>query len=310
MDLDLNELIEDDLGKPVRKSERWLMWHCPFHADRVASFAVRADGTHWFCFGCRKGGDAAGWLKEYRKMTVRDPISRRPKPPAPPVVHPPPNEPWQARAKLYIQHWEKMLWSERGKDARRYLNERGLNDDTLRKFHIGYNPSHFFEGGHLWGLPSERVFLSAGVIIPWIVDGTVWKVNVRRFGQDPKYLQLRGSQPALFGAENLAGKANLCIVEGEFDAMLLDQEAGDLVGVGTFGSASVREIDYRWISRLLGSQRILIVGDRDQAGRDLMTALSGFSHRFRCAQVPSGKDVTEYWQIGKDLRDWINCQWV
>lgn len=311
MTLDLIEMIEDDLGKPVRKSLRWLMWNCPFHADRVASFAVRADGSRWFCFGCRKGGDAMEWLKEYRKMTVSvSTTSRRPKPPTPPVEHLPPSEMWQARARLYIQHWEKMLWSERGKDARRYLNERGLNDDTLKRFHLGYNLSHLFEGGHLWGLPSgatlERVFLSAGVVIPWIVDGTVWKVNVRRFGQEPKYLQIRGSQPALFGAEHLAGKAVTFLVEGEFDAMLLNQEAGDLVGVGTFGSASIREIDYRWISRLLGSRQINIVGDRDQAGRDLMTALSGFSHRFRCAQVPSGKDVTEFWQGGGDLRAWVD----
>lgn len=309
MPLDLIEMIEHDLGKPVRKTHRWLMWNCPFHADRVASFAVRGDGSRWFCFGCCKGGGATAWLREYRKVSVYDPTQRRPKPPAAPLEHHQPSNQWQARAKLYLEHWEKMLWSERGTDMRQYLSGRGLNEETLHQFHVGYNPAHLSEGMSLWGLEAksatERVFLSAGVVIPWIVDGIVWKVNVRRFGQGPKYLQFCGSQTGLFGAEHLTGKAATFLVEGEFDSMLLHQEAGDLVGVGTFGSASIREIDYQWISRLLGSQRIYIVGDNDQAGREFMTALSGFSHRFRCVQIPSGKDVTEFWQGGGDIKSWV-----
>lgn len=310
MKLDLIQLIEDDLGQPVKKSTEWLFWHCPFHNDRTPSFGVNRDGKRYFCFGCRKSGNVITWLKEYRKMNVCESSPDRAVQPHPPTEHNPPNEAWQARSTLYIEHWEKMLWSERGRDARLYLNGRGLNEETLRSFHIGYNPVHLSEGVYLWGLTpksaSDRVFLSAGVIIPWIIDGTIWKVNIRRFEQDPKYLQIRGSQRGLFGAENKAGKSTVFLVEGEFDAMLLHQEAGDLVGVGTFGSASIREIDYRWVSRLLCSQRIFIVGDSDKAGREFMSALSGFSHRFHCVHIPRGKDVTEYWQSGEKLREWIN----
>jgi DNA primase len=308
--LDLIQLIEDDLGEPVKKSDRWLFWNCPFHDDRTPSFGVNREGKRYFCFGCRKSGNVNTWLKEYRKMNVQGNSTNQPVHKPTPTDNQPPNEQWQCRARLYIDHWEKMLWSERGREIRWYLNRRGLNDEILHSFHIGYNTAHFSEGMHLWGLTpksaSDRVFLSAGVIIPWIIDGTIWKVNIRRFEQDPKYLQIRGSQPGLFGAENMAGKPTVFLVEGEFDAMLLHQEAGDLVGVGTFGSASIREIDYRWVSRLLSSQRIFIMGDSDKAGREFMSALSGFSHRFRCVQVPSGKDVTEYWQSGENLREWIN----
>lgn len=309
MILDLIQLIEDDLGEPVKKSDRWLFWHCPFHDDRTPSFGVNRDGKRYFCFGCRKSGNVNTWLKEYRKMNVQGNSTNQ-------LVHKPtstdiqpPNEQWQSRARLYIDHWEKMLWSERGRDIRWYLNRRGLNDEILHNFHIGYNPAHFSEWMQPWGLipksASDRVFLSAGVIIPWNIDGTIWKVNIRRFEQDPKYLQIRGSQPGLFGAENMAGKTSVFLVEGEFDAMLLHQEAGDMMDVGTFGSASIREIDFRWISRLLSSQRIFIVGDSDKAGREFMSALSGFSHRFRCVQVPRGKDVTEFWQNGGDLKSWV-----
>jgi len=36
-----------------------------------------------------------------------------------------------------------------------------------------------------------------------------------------------------------------------------------------------------------------------------MMALSGFSHRFRCAQAPSGKYVTEFWHGGGDIKSWV-----
>ena len=118
-------------------------------------------------------------------------------------------------------------------------------------------------------------------------------------------MQIRGSQPGLFGAGNLLRHSTAILVEGEFDAMLLDQEAGDLVGVATFGSASVREIPYKWIATLLSCRRIFIAGDNDRAGNEFMNALSGFSRRFRCIQVPEGKDITQFWQIGGNLRDWV-----
>ncbi len=87
--------------------------------------------------------------------------------------------------------------------------------------------------------------------------------------------------------------------------MLLDQEAGDLVSIATFGSASVREIPYKWIATLLSCRRIFITGDNDHAGEEFMSALSGFSCRFRCIQVPEGKDITQFWKNGGNLRDWV-----
>ena len=82
----------------------------------------------------------------------------------------------------------------------------------------------------------------------------------------PKYLQIKGSQSSIFGLETLRDHAIGFIVEGEFDAMLLEQEAGDLVGVCTLGSASSRHLSSKWLSYFLGCQRIYLVGDNDKAG--------------------------------------------
>jgi DNA primase len=95
------------------------------------------------------------------------------------------------------------------------------------------------------------------------------------------------------------------LVEGEFDALLLEQEAGDLIGVATLGSASNRNLDGRWLSYLLRCQRIVLVGDNDPAGLDWVKSMGNLSRRLCWTKVPAGKDITEYWRKGGDLKKWI-----
>jgi len=116
---------------------------------------------------------------------------------------------------------------EAGIGAQGRLNKRGLSDGTIRSWDLGYNP----EGQEIAGRWVEE-----GITIPWWADGKVWHVNVRRAGKepDPKYKAVSGGRPILFGADRLAGE-DLVLVEGEFDCVLLKQDAGDLVAVATLG---------------------------------------------------------------------------
>ena len=71
----LSELIEEDLGRPRKKSGRWVFWLCPFHPDRkTPSLAANLATDTWHCFGCDKGGDAITWLREFRKLSYNDSI--------------------------------------------------------------------------------------------------------------------------------------------------------------------------------------------------------------------------------------------
>lgn len=87
--------------------------------------------------------------------------------------------------------------------------------------------------------------------------------------------------------------------------MLLGQEAGDLVGVCTLGSASSRHLSSQWQSYFLGCQRLFLVGDNDKAGRDWAETISGMSHRLKQIQVPTGKDISDYWFISGNLHEWV-----
>lgn len=222
----------------------------------------------------------------------------------------PPNEVWQARATSCIHKWSTNLWSTQCKEIRKYLHGRGLNEETLQKYHIGFNPFNNYEPLEKWGLiptihDETKVCLPAGVCIPWIIEGNVWKINFRRFGSTPKYLQIKGSQPSVFGLETIRDHTIVFIVEGEFDAMLLEQEAGNLVGVCTLGSASSRHLSSKWLSYFIGYQRIYLVGDNDNAGKDWVEALLGLSRRLKQIQVPEGKDITESWLKRENLYKWV-----
>ena len=96
-------------------------------------------------------------------------------------------------------------------------------------------------------------------------------------------------------------------MEGEFDAMLLDQEAGDLVGVATLGSASMRA-GGRWLWYLAPVKQIYVAYDLDQpraAGR----GGSGRPFRARLTISPlDSKDLTAMHQTGHDLRAWLRYQ--
>jgi DNA primase len=313
---DLLQEIELDLGSPLRRSGRWVFWRCPFHADNTPSLGVTADNARWYCFSCSRGGDVRAWTREYRRERIPAPSETQQS--ICPMVAPedyssPPANVWQARAWNFLTDCQATLWRPVAQKARWGLYGRGLNGDTFTPTWIGYHPGDRFEPLDRWGLQprSEKekaVYLPAGLVIPWIIEDVVWKINIRRLGQQtPKYLQVKGSRPGLFGAHNLAGKSTVFIVEGEFDALLLQQEAGDLVGVCTFGSAGSRNLHPRWLSYFLACQRIYLVGDNDIAGQAWSEAMAAFSKRMRRVILPAGKDVTEFWLQGGDLRAWLQA---
>ena len=97
--------------------------------------------------------------------------------------------------------------------------------------------------------------------------------------------------------------------------MLLNQEAGDLVGVASLGSATDRidRLDMStWGHYLLPIKHILAVYDLDNGGISGSNALKDFSDRIICItlpKIPGVKDITDLSNAGYDLGNWI-CRTV
>ena len=317
--VNLATVFECELGQPVRAG-RWLTYRCPCHEDRHPSLAITPDRKRWICFGaCNTHGDALDWLRErhgldfgaacreLEKYVGITPTSAPARQPAQSPAHDDAPPKWQEGAKKLITQCETTLWSERASRVREQLHARCLTDETLRYWHVGYNPKARVIGG-LW--------VQRGVVIPWIEQDKVWAIKVRLTDEQhelktdaPKYGQVSGARPALYGAHTLDNHMDrvAIVAEGEFDAMLLHQYARDLVATVTVGGAG-SHIGWRWLNLFWTTPHILAAHDVDSAGEKAAEWWSALSERVRRVRLPFGKDITEFAQQGGDVRAWVQFQ--
>ncbi len=225
----------------------------------------------------------------------------------------PPDENWQATIRRVIETCEAALWASNAHAAaaRDWLHKRGLTDDTLRVFRVGYQPDP--KGATIAGH-----YMSQGFTLPSIAGGSVWQVRIRR---TPKALQARpelskytgtqGNKTGLFNAASLRGAKTAIVTGGEFDAMLAAQTLAALgvsgVGVVTFGSET-KSPSLRWLMTLARVERVLVAYDNDGEGeRGAGKWKTELGERAQRVSVPSGKDITEFWQGGGDLGAWLSA---
>jgi hypothetical protein len=139
-------------------------------------------------------------------------------------------------------------------------------------------------------------------VIPWTVDGETWHVKARRLEDDgPKYIRVRGGEPTLYGADLLEGRPVVVICEGELDAVLLWQEAGDLVDVVAIGTKGAK-IPTPYLGTLAGASRWLLALDRDAERK--AAEWGTWSARVRRVRPLQGNDLTDFHLEGGDLRRW------
>jgi DNA primase len=146
----IEDVIEDFVT--LRRRGVNLIGLCPFHGERTPSFNVNPARNIFKCFGCGKAGDAITFLKEHENLTYPEAlkwlarkynieiqeIERSPEQMAEA----------QLADSLYIvndfglQHFQKQLFeTDEGKSvALSYFRKRGLREETIRAFGLGYAP--------------------------------------------------------------------------------------------------------------------------------------------------------------------------
>lgn len=294
---------------------------CPFCGGRDR-FRVwpEADRPGWWCRVCHRSGDAASFLHQVEGISYREAChrlriepGRRSSAPAPPAHNTsPPDAQWQRRGRLFVDLAHDCLLSAAGRAAREYLHHRrGLSDATIQRWQLGYNPDGGGRDAEEWGsVTTGRVWLSEGIVIPQEWNGTLWGIKIRKLTDAPrsrKYVQVEGSRRALVGSactDDGQHASTVVVTEGEFDAMLLAQVAGDLAGVVTMGSAAGVP-STRWLWELRDARRFLVAYDSDFAGQSGAQVWAQRSQRVQVIRPVGGKDLTEMQQAGGDLRSWL-----
>lgn len=151
--VDLLELLRPHV--PLRKVARTnggeFAGPCPFCGGRDR-FRVWPAKWRWWCRQCERKGDAIAFVQQLYKVGFRDACDRLGCPSngsassrvglgyrKSPVAKSGPLR-WQELGLQLVEKCESGLWSAQGIRARRWLHQRGLRDETLRQWRIGYCP--------------------------------------------------------------------------------------------------------------------------------------------------------------------------
>ena len=327
--------LADVVGKRVRltRKGREHTGLCPFHNEKTPSFTVSEDKGFYHCFGCGAHGDVISFVINTEGLSFPEAVERLAADAGleVPVETPEARAEAQRRADLYdvveaaAAWFEAQLREPAGQPALDYLRGRGLRDETIAQFRLGYAP----DGGA--GLPvtlkakgaTEAQIVEAGLLrrpddgrapYPFFRDRVMFPIADRRgrviaFGgrlmgeaKAAKYVNSpdtplfdKGRTLYNFGAARQASfeSGQLVVAEGYMDVIALSQ-AGIGAAVAPLGTA-LTEDQIRALWRLAPEPILCFDGDtagQRAAGRAAERVLPllqpGKSLRF--ALLPAGED--------------------
>ena len=289
----------------------------------------RQEGGKFWCRKCKKSGDVINYLMIFRGMDynkacdvsgiypARKTIWNR-KPRTANADHTipcyeSPSLQWQHQANSLLEWSIKCLWDEKYIKVREWLNnERGFTDDTIKLGNLGWIPHDIYLERSSFGLPEKlkeggvpyKLRIPSGLVIPCFINEIIQRLRIRvRNPKDgSKYWQIEGSSsiPMVLGNKDV-----FIIIESDLDALLLNQIAGDIIGVISLGSAYFKP-DADIYSILKNAGKVLVSLDSDESGAEISWKwwLSDFPNAIRWPII-RGKDPAEAYLNGLNLRKWI-----
>jgi DNA primase len=170
---------------------------------------------------------------------------------------------------------------------RAYWHSRGLTDQTIDEFYLGWDGQRYTIPAlyrfQLFGLKRRQSEIDDGI--------------------SAKYTQAVGSRVGIFNADMLWDATNVIICEGEIDCMLLHQ-SGFVAVTSTGGAGSWKPV---WSSFFMHVQKIHIIYDNDDAGRDGARKIQRCLRRAHVVSLPEGaKDIGELFEKSVDPVAWLN----
>jgi DNA primase len=309
---------------------------CPFHEERTPSFGIDPTQKVYYCFGCQSSGDVFTFVQETEGVDFKGALELLAERYGVELQReeedPREAEKRKRRERLLelltrtASYYERFLWeSEEAAKARAYLEGRGLGEEIMREFRVGYAPSAWdrvllasrrggFSEQELYatglaqrskenGRPYDR--FRSRIMFPLAdVRGRVLGFGARAMSEEqrPKYLNTsdndiyhKGLQ--LYGADlarahaTRAGEVILC--EGYTDVIALHQ-AGIRNVVGLMGTALTAE-QVGELARM--AQTVLLALDADSAGQEAMLKAFRLASKrkleLRVVMMPVGTDPAD-----------------
>jgi len=310
---------------------------CPFHSEDTPSFSVSVNKQIYYCFGCHKGGNVVNFIMEIEHLSYIEALKFLAEKtgvtiPEPDDANYRKEEQLRKRLKQVLleaaRYYYKSFKSEKGEEARKYLQKRAITPSTATKFGLGYAPNEWSglynhlvskgftqqeiqksglfvtKNGKTFDLFRGRlmfpIFNAMGELIAFggriIGDGQPKYVNSP---ETPIYSKQRNLYALNFAKQ--AKMKRIIVVEGYMDVISMHQ-AGVTNAVASLGTAlTERQLDL--LERYC--EEVVLFYDSDRAGQNaavrglkmLMERKkkhTGMTTQVRVAKVPNGKDPDEF----------------
>ena len=117
---------------------------CPFHSEKTASFSVAPTKQIYHCFGCGSGGNVFSYLMEYQKITFPEAVKVLADRYNIPIQLEEGSDNSELYSVLYDLHekatqlYQHNLFQDTGRKALVYLKSRGLTEDNIKQFKLGF----------------------------------------------------------------------------------------------------------------------------------------------------------------------------
>ena len=142
--LDILEVIGSYIK--VSKAGRNYKARCPFHSEKTPSFVVSPSRDIWHCFGCNRGGDIFAFVMEIEGLEFKDALKQLAEKAGIELKKMNPKLAAEKSKTMEIlelstKFYETQLWAGEGKiKIINYLKDRGLKDEIIKEFRLGYAP--------------------------------------------------------------------------------------------------------------------------------------------------------------------------
>jgi DNA primase len=331
--LDIAEVIGEHVALQRKGGRFWGL--CPFHQEKSPSFSVTPDKGVFYCFGCHKGGTVFDFVMEAEKVPWRDAVEILAKKAGIEIPHEE-EELGGIKRETFFELYRRVAGSfqwllstgTQAEAARKYLERRGVTQETIGKFQLGYAPpdrewlhrfllqksysADFLSKTGLFAESSQNRSLSLfanRVMFPISNPrGEILAFGGRILGEgQPKYLN-SPETPFFRKGENLYGMdlagpairtaGFFILVEGYMDVLAMHQ-AGIANCVAPLGTA-LTEQQVRLLKRY--APKGLLLFDGDEAGRKATSRaiemLESKDLIVEVVEIPGGADPADLVQKG------------
>lgn len=324
--IDIVEFISDYVA--LKKSGQNYKGLCPFHSEKTPSFMVSQPKQIFHCFGCAAGGDVVSFLMKHDNLPFGEALQYLAKKSGLKITDSAFDKNFSAKRQKILQVNEEamkfyMRALRQSNTAMAYLKQRGISEDALTTFSIGYAPDqrntlslHLKKMGH-----SDSILMNAGLAVAdgkgcrdWFRGRILFPIcNMRNdivaFGGRvmdnalPKYInspetEIFKKSETLYAInlskDEIRKKGYALIVEGYLDAIMCHQH-GFKNTVAPLGTA----LTSRHVHKLKSlTNMVVLVFDSDDAGvsaaRRSLSILCETDIRAKVLLLPPGEDPDSF----------------